>query len=312
MLNREGLRGTPVPGVEAELREANERCAECGLPARDDVHHGVEDVTNPHAFVRSTPSAPSATDEALRFVSDAVVSWAENQTECPFCGVVDGDHEVGCLFRTMRNLLASAPPSVEVYESHQPWKIPDLHVASASPGEDDALEHMMDGYLVMEQIDSGQRRHIGISTMPDDRTPEGERVRVFRLGSSTPVGGDSELRRALEGLLQHSHLADADPEDVDEEDRELERAARRALAGTPAPSKPREKVWSCKIGGRDIGELPYGADGPMRTAVSEAYQKLTGREDEFCFSGWGGSLDDGEREVAYPQATDEKEATSDG
>jgi hypothetical protein len=64
-------------------------------------------------------------------------------------------------------------------------------------------------------------------------------------------------------------------------------------------TQPALKVWTCKIGGY-VGDLPPGSDGPLRRAVSEAYERLTGHEDEFCFSGWGGSLDAGEMEVAYP------------
>jgi len=64
-------------------------------------------------------------------------------------------------------------------------------------------------------------------------------------------------------------------------------------------TQPALKVWTCKIGGY-VDDLPPGADSPLRRAVSEAYQRLTGREDEFCFSGWGGSLNAGEMEVAYP------------
>lgn len=52
-------------------------------------------------------------------------------------------------------------------------------------------------------------------------------------------------------------------------------------------------VWFCKIGGPDVG-LPRGADGPMRNAVAAAYKELTGNDDEFTFSGWGGELTEGE------------------
>lgn len=49
------------------------------------------------------------------------------------------------------------------------------------------------------------------------------------------------------------------------------------------------KVWECKIGGEGI-ELPDGADFEMRQAIKEAYFKLTGKDCEFCFSGWGAKL----------------------
>ena len=57
------------------------------------------------------------------------------------------------------------------------------------------------------------------------------------------------------------------------------------------------KIWDCKIGEVDESLLPDGADWPMRRAVQEAYRQLTGKEPQFTFSGWGGSLTEGEREV---------------
>jgi hypothetical protein len=62
------------------------------------------------------------------------------------------------------------------------------------------------------------------------------------------------------------------------------------------PVKPR--VWSCKIGGVDTEALPPGADWPLRQAVKEAYFKLTGKESDFCFSGWGAELTEDEAAVA--------------
>jgi hypothetical protein len=58
-----------------------------------------------------------------------------------------------------------------------------------------------------------------------------------------------------------------------------------------------EKVWDCKIG--VIGELalPMGADLPMRQAIERAFKEITGRDPEFIFSGWGGSLTDVERQI---------------
>lgn len=58
-----------------------------------------------------------------------------------------------------------------------------------------------------------------------------------------------------------------------------------------------EKIWTCKIGGVPDCELPYGADLPMRRAVQQAFFELTGNWPEFTFSGWGGSLTEGEQEV---------------
>ena len=58
-----------------------------------------------------------------------------------------------------------------------------------------------------------------------------------------------------------------------------------------------KRVWTCKIGFAADATLPEGADGPMRQAVKEAYTKLTGKEPLFCFSGWGGELDEIEQRI---------------
>lgn len=68
----------------------------------------------------------------------------------------------------------------------------------------------------------------------------------------------------------------------------------------------REQIWTCKIGGT-IGQLPPGADLPLRHAVEEAFKKLTGTDNEFCFSGWDGELDEMERLVAEGVFDDEDE-----
>ena len=57
-----------------------------------------------------------------------------------------------------------------------------------------------------------------------------------------------------------------------------------------------ERIWECKIGG-EVGDLPAGADGPMRRAVQIAFETLTGVEASFTFSGWGATLTEGERAV---------------
>jgi hypothetical protein len=56
-------------------------------------------------------------------------------------------------------------------------------------------------------------------------------------------------------------------------------------------------IWSCKIGATDQSALPSGSDAPMRRAVEEAYEALTGHESEFNFSGWNAQLTEGERAV---------------
>lgn len=57
-----------------------------------------------------------------------------------------------------------------------------------------------------------------------------------------------------------------------------------------------EKIWKCKIGGK-VGDIPAGADWPMRRAVQTAFETLTGVEASFTFSGWGATLTEGERAV---------------
>lgn len=58
-----------------------------------------------------------------------------------------------------------------------------------------------------------------------------------------------------------------------------------------------KKIWTCKIGEIFHKELPKASDTPMRTAIRKAYLELTGSEPDFIFSGWGGELTEGEREV---------------
>lgn len=58
------------------------------------------------------------------------------------------------------------------------------------------------------------------------------------------------------------------------------------------------KIWTCKIGECEDVRVPHGADLPMRLAVQEAYQKLTGEIPRFIFSGWAGELTEFERAVA--------------
>lgn len=53
-------------------------------------------------------------------------------------------------------------------------------------------------------------------------------------------------------------------------------------------------VWTCKIGSTDLFGVGPGSDGSMRSAVSKAFYLLHGEECEFCFSGWGGKLDENE------------------
>jgi hypothetical protein len=73
-----------------------------------------------------------------------------------------------------------------------------------------------------------------------------------------------------------------------------------------------DAVWTCKIGSLGDVPLPRGADGPMRDAVSDAYRKLTGRDRQFLFSGWGGSLTRVERAIAADEPLPDFTVGSDG
>lgn len=65
-------------------------------------------------------------------------------------------------------------------------------------------------------------------------------------------------------------------------------------------------VWECKIGVRGSVALPPGCDLPMRRAVEAAFKQVTGVDDEFNFSGWGGSLDEHELAVVENRMPSEK------
>lgn len=62
------------------------------------------------------------------------------------------------------------------------------------------------------------------------------------------------------------------------------------------------KIWSCKIGEVADELLPNGSDVPMREAVQDAYQTLTGKWPHFLFSGWGAELTEPERAVVENRA----------
>lgn len=59
----------------------------------------------------------------------------------------------------------------------------------------------------------------------------------------------------------------------------------------------KRKIWYCKIGECNEGDLPSAADLPMREAIEKAYREVTGRPPHFIFSGWGAELTKLEREV---------------
>lgn len=66
-------------------------------------------------------------------------------------------------------------------------------------------------------------------------------------------------------------------------------------------------IWSCRIGEINRQTLPGGADFPMREAVRKAYREITGKEPEFVFSGWGGTLTESERALVDQKTTEKKE-----
>lgn len=57
------------------------------------------------------------------------------------------------------------------------------------------------------------------------------------------------------------------------------------------------KIWKCKIGEVEEDDMPEGADRPMRQAVIEAYEELTGEAPRFAFTGWGGALSETEQKI---------------
>jgi hypothetical protein len=94
------------------------------------------------------------------------------------------------------------------------------------------------------------------------------------------------------------------------------RSAQEWIAPVERPKEPLpsdEAIWFCKIGVADRAALPQGADAPLRQAVEQAFEQLTGREADFNFSGWGGELDEGERNAVAASAQTRREmAVTDG
>lgn len=59
----------------------------------------------------------------------------------------------------------------------------------------------------------------------------------------------------------------------------------------------KRQAWECKIGVLGEVEVPHPGDPPLRRAVEEAFERLTGVEADYCFSGWGATLTESERAV---------------
>lgn len=55
------------------------------------------------------------------------------------------------------------------------------------------------------------------------------------------------------------------------------------------------QIWQCKIGECPDESLPNAADFPMRDAVADAYERISGHKPAFIFSGWNAELTEGER-----------------
>lgn len=49
----------------------------------------------------------------------------------------------------------------------------------------------------------------------------------------------------------------------------------------------KQEFWTCVIGPADRNQLPRGSDFPLRLAVQEAFELISGHPDEICMSGWG-------------------------
>lgn len=74
------------------------------------------------------------------------------------------------------------------------------------------------------------------------------------------------------------------------------------------------QIWSCKIGECPDDSLPNAADGPMRDAVADAYERISGHKPAFIFSGWNAELSEGERaahenRLPQPAMTDRARVT---
>jgi hypothetical protein len=69
-------------------------------------------------------------------------------------------------------------------------------------------------------------------------------------------------------------------------------------------SDDRFQVWYTKIGVVGDMDLPGGSDLPMRMAIKKAFFELTGRECDFCFSGWNTPLTEAEQKIAKQAAAD--------
>jgi len=45
--------------------------------------------------------------------------------------------------------------------------------------------------------------------------------------------------------------------------------------------------WTCTIGPIERSKIPFGGDGPMRSAVQNKFFEMFGEYADICSSGWG-------------------------
>lgn len=120
--------------------------------------------------------------------------------------------------------------------------------------------------------------------------------------TTTPIiicywyNGGAGVHEVIEGAIE-KHLKE-NPEPMDELTKVFQDAGFEVV-NLSRPSVRDGSTWECKIGispGTPV-TLPGGSDFPMRTAIEAAFIQVTGQEPEYCFSGWGAELTEGEKEA---------------
>lgn len=48
-----------------------------------------------------------------------------------------------------------------------------------------------------------------------------------------------------------------------------------------------KNYWGCTIGPIERSKLPFGSDGPLRSAVQNKFIEMFGEQAKVCSSGWG-------------------------
>ena len=106
--------------------------------------------------------------------------------------------------------------------------------------------------------------------------------------------GEAGVHEVIEGAIKK--YLEENPEPVDQLTQVFEDAGFEVV-NLSRPSVRDGSTWECKIGiapGTSVS-LPGGSDFPMRVAVEKAFTQITGLEAEYCFSGWGAELTEGEK-----------------